>query len=154
MLKENPDSDKLYYKLSPVYGRGSIFIPVDTKLFMRPVITKTEALNLISKIPEIEIEDLNNCSQKQLTERYQSSLFSHNCEDLIQLIKTVYLKSKKQMEQGKKPSQTDQRYMKRAEELLNGELAIALDIAYDDVPKYIENELSEILPLSEEVQCG
>lgn len=152
-LKEMTNSDRLYYKLSPIYGKGSIFIPVDTKVFMRPVITKTEALNLISKIPEIESKELNNCNQKQLTEQYRSSLFSHDCEDLVRLIKTVYFKSKKQAEKGKKPSQTDQRYMKRAEELLNGELAVALDIKYEDVPEYIENELASNLSLTEELQC-
>ena len=28
-----------YYKLSPVFGSGIIYIPVDTKVFMRPVIS-------------------------------------------------------------------------------------------------------------------
>ena len=80
-------------------------------------------------------------------------MFSHDCEDLVRLIKTVYFKSKKQAEKGKKPSQTDQHYMKRAEELLNGELAVALDIKYEDVPEYIENELASNISLTEELQC-
>lgn len=41
----------LYYKLSPVYGAGSIYIPVDTEVFMRPVLTKAQANELIDKIP-------------------------------------------------------------------------------------------------------
>lgn len=32
-----------YYKLAPVFGSGTIYIPVDTKVFMRPVISKEEA---------------------------------------------------------------------------------------------------------------
>ncbi len=143
------DSERLFYKLSPVYGKGFIFIPVDTKVFMRPVITKEEANILISKIPEIKSGSTDTVSQKELAEYYQSSFISHECEDLIQLIKTVYLKTQKQIMIGKKPGQTDQRYMKRAEELLHGELAIALDISIDEVPKYIEKELAELVPTAE-----
>lgn len=134
--------ERLFYKLSPLYGKGFIFIPVDTKIFMRPVITKDEAQLLISKIPNIKSGDADAVSQKELAEYYQSSFRSHECEDLLQLIKTVYLKSQRQSQLGKKPGQTDQRYMKRAEELLHGELAVALDIPVEDVPKYIERELA------------
>ena len=144
-LKDLSDSagDRLYYKLSPVYGKGSIFIPVDTKVFMRPVISKDEANELIKKIPKIEGGDLSKVNQKQLAEYYQSSFLSHECEDLLQLIKTVYLKTHRQILSGKKPGQTDQRYMKRAEELLHGELAIALGIDMKEVPDYIEQVLSD-----------
>ena len=41
----------LYYKLSPVYGVGSIYIPVDTEVFMRPVLTKAQANELIVTVP-------------------------------------------------------------------------------------------------------
>ena len=143
------DSDRMYYKLSPIYGKGSIFIPVDTKLFMRPVISKEEAENLIIKIPNIKSDTFDTTNLKQLTEYYQSSFVSHECEDLLQLIKTVYVKTQKQIMSGKKPGQTDQRYMKRAEELLHGELAIALGIPYEKVTEYIEGKLAE-LSLSEE----
>lgn len=37
------DKKKQYYKLAPVFGVGTIYIPVDTKVFMRPVISKQEA---------------------------------------------------------------------------------------------------------------
>lgn len=146
------ESERLYYKLSPVYGKGFIFIPVDTKVFMRPIISKDEALTLISKIPDIKSGLIDAVSQKELAEYYQSSFVSHQCEDLIQLIKTVYNKTQKQIMTGKKPGQTDQRYLKRAEDLLHGELAVALGIEVSDVANFISNELSELAEA--EVQCG
>ena len=36
-----------YYKLSPVFGSGIIYIPVDTKVFMRPVISRQEAQEIL-----------------------------------------------------------------------------------------------------------
>ena len=32
-------SGKDYYTLSPVFGSGNIYAPVDTKVFMRPILT-------------------------------------------------------------------------------------------------------------------
>ncbi len=145
--------EKLYYRLAPVYGSGFIFIPVDTKVFMRSVITKEDAENLIAKIPEIKSAAIDTNNQKMLSEYYRSSFTSHKCEDLLQLIKTVYVKTQKLIINGKKPGQTDRRYMKRAEELLHGELAAALEIPFDDVGEYIEKKLSE-LNIPEEVNCG
>ena len=58
-------------------------------------------------------------------EHYQAALQSHDCEELVQLIKTVYAKSRRH---GRRVSQVDQRYRKRAEELLNSELSVALGI--------------------------
>ncbi len=62
---------------------------------------------------------------------------SHDCEDLVQLIKTVYTKKKVLEKSGKKTGKTDQTYMKRAKQLLYEELSIALDIPVADVEAYI-----------------
>ena len=44
---------KLYYKLDPVYEIGTVYIPVDAKVFMRPILTHAQAEALIGRIPEI-----------------------------------------------------------------------------------------------------
>ena len=79
-----------------------------------------------------------------LAEHYRTSLQTHECEDLIRLIKTVYRKSKKLVQNGKKPGKTDQQYRKRAEELLHEELSVALGISFDEVPAYIEQRISAL----------
>ena len=33
----------MYYTLTPLFGSGTVYTPVDTKVFMRPVITGEEA---------------------------------------------------------------------------------------------------------------
>ena len=40
-----------YYQLTPVFGHGLIYIPVDTAVFMRPILTRQQALALIHKLP-------------------------------------------------------------------------------------------------------
>ena len=139
MSGANPS--KLYYTIQPVYRQGKIFIPVDSRVFMRPIITREQAEALIRRIPEIEGEVYENRNLRMLNEHYQSLLQSHDCEDMLQLIKAVYTKQQDNLAQGKKTGLVDERYMKRAEDILYGELAVALDIPKQNVPDYITNIL-------------
>ena len=131
------DKEKKYYKLAPVFGSGTIYIPEDTKVFMRPVISKEEAEMLLEKIPEIREDICDTRNQKVLEDHYKASFQSHECEDLVQLIKTVYLKKQNLEKSGKKTGKTDQQYMKRAQSLLHEELSIALGIPLEEVEDYI-----------------
>lgn len=135
------NKNKLYYTIQPIYREGKIFIPVDTTVFMRPVISRQQADELIRRIPDIEGEVYENRDLRMLNEHYQSLLQSHNCENMLQLIKAVYTKQKENLAAGKKPGLVDERYMKRAEDILYGELAVALDIPKDSVLDYITNIL-------------
>ena len=54
------DKDKLYYQLSPYVGSGTYYAPVDSTAFMRPVISRDEALALIDSMPSIEPAICNN----------------------------------------------------------------------------------------------
>ena len=138
------DPQRVYYTLSPVYREGKIFIPVDTEVFMRPILTREEALELIRAIPGIQANACVERNLRTLTEFYQSLLHSHTCEDLIHLIKSAYEKQQNVLAKGKKPGQVDERFMKRAEDILHGELAIALGIPKEEVPDYIRRSVEEI----------
>ena len=137
------DPDRTYYTLRPVYQTGTIYIPVDTKIFMRPLLTEKEVLNLIDRIPEIKEEQVEGRNLRVLSDRYEASLRTHACEDLIQLIKTIYVKGQTVRQNGRQLGQTDQRYFKRAEELLYGEFAIALHMPIDEVKPYLEKILDQ-----------
>ena len=109
------EADRQYYTLTPVTGTETIYIPVDSPVFMRPVISREQAETLVRDIPNIEVDHFTSHSMRLSSEHYQEVLQSHDCEDLVQLIKTVYAKSRRS---GRRLSQVDQRYRKRAEELL------------------------------------
>ena len=132
---------RAYYTIQPLYREGKIFVPADTGVFMRPIITREEADELIRRIPEIDGEAYENRNLRMLSEHYQSLLQTHNCEDMLQLIKAVYTKQKENLAAGKKPGLVDERYMKRAEDILYGELAVALDIPRENVLDYITSVL-------------
>ena len=140
------DKERLYYTLSPLYRTGHVFTPVDSGVFMRPVMSKEEALDLIRQMPSIEGEAYENRNLRFLTEHYQASFQSHKCYDLVKLIKDVYVKRECATEKGKKLGQIDERFMRRAEDMLFGELAVALGIPKDQVGDYIAQALQEMEP--------
>lgn len=137
-LDGNPKDSTQYYTLDPVFDTETIYTPVDTKLFMRPVMTKEQAQALIVRIPDIPHDVCGGCDGKLLSERYRACLNTHKNDDLIRLIKSVYLKNEGAIKAGRYMGQVDQQYMKRAEKLLYGELAVALGMDIDQIEPYIK----------------
>lgn len=137
------EPEKLYYILVPLYQAGTITTPVEGgKVFTRPVITREEALALIDGIPGIQVEAYHNQNLQQLENHYKKAMESHDCLDLLRLTMSTYRKKKEREEAKLKFGAVDRRYMERAENLLYGELAVALDIAREAVQTFISERLS------------
>ena len=135
---------KLYYTLSPVYSNKSrIYTPVDNaKIVMRSVLSKEEAMVLIEKIPEIEPLWVND--EKKREELYQQRIKTCSFVEWIKIIKTLYLRRKSRMDNGKKLASVDERYLKIAEDSLYGELAIALGMEREEVEPFICDHINAL----------
>ena len=141
------EPEKLYYVLTPLYQAGTITTPVENgKVFTRPVISREEAMDLIDQIPSIHAEAYHNQNLQQLENHYKAELESHDCLDLLRLTMSTYQKKVEREKAKLKFGAVDRRYMERAENLLFGELAVALDIERDNVPDFIENRLRIAFP--------
>lgn len=129
--------ERIYYVLSQVYTCGSrLYIPVDNrKVLMRPLLSKAEAKALIRKIPEIE--ELWIPNEKEREQAYKTALQTCDCEEVVKIIKTLYLRKKLRLENGKKVTAVDMKYFRLAEEQLYGELAVVLSIERSKVENYI-----------------
>lgn len=134
------DPARTYYTLMPVYGTETIYIPTDTTAILRPIITKEEAEQFIEELPGLEAEPQPRPPQSR-TEHYHPTIQAHDREALARIIKTTYKKGVEARRNGKHPGQVDERCRKRAEELLYGELAVALEIPREDVLDYIKSKL-------------
>ena len=137
----DPKAKREYYTLSPMNCRETIYVPVDTQVFMRPILSREAAEELIDRLPEIQQAQVDNRDYRALAQQYRGFLETHRCEDLVQLIKLVYAKNQHKSRSGKKPSKVDQDYQRRAESLLHDELAAALEIPVEAVPDYIRQRL-------------
>lgn len=131
-------SDRTYYLLSPVGTKESkIYSPVDnTKVIMRRVISEKEAVELLAKIPDIP--ELSAGSDKLMELKYKEVISSCDLLQFISLIKTIRKKKNRRLMEGKKITATDERYLKKAEESLFDELAIALGKGRDELEEMMK----------------
>ncbi len=137
------DPEKVYYRLKPVRTGGTIYAPVDTKVFMRRVMTRQEADELIRQMPSISEEVCSSKDQRILNEHYKASLRTHSCEELVRLIKSVYAKNRRLIQKGKKVGKTDVEYRKKAEALLYDELSVSLEVPFEKVKAYVQAQVMQ-----------
>ena len=136
---------KDYYILKPVYQRCTVSTPVDNQnVVMRPVISREEAERIIDTIPSINAPAYNNKILRQLSEHYETSIKSFDCMELIKLTMSIYRKKKIAEEQKHKFGALDERYMKKAEDMLFGEFSVALGIDKNAVANYIAEKIAAI----------
>lgn len=133
------EKNQNYYVLKPLYHQQCvIYCPVDNpKVFMRPIISEEEAKQLIDMIPNIEAEAYHSTGLRELINHYEAFMKTYNCADLIELTMSIYAKKKALEKQKRKFGAIDERFMKKAEKLLFGELAAALNLPKEEIPDYI-----------------
>ena len=137
------NAPRRFYSLRPLYQKCSIRAPAEGgKVFIRPIISDREARELIAKMPEVQAEPYHNRNLNQLREHYRSCLENFDCESLIRLMKSLWMKKRQAEEQKKKFGAVDERFMKEAEDLLYGEFAAALSIDRDSVEAYIAETIA------------
>lgn len=125
------DPKKEYYKLSSVRRGEVTYVPVDTGVFMRPVLTKREAEDLLEQVCTLSEDICESRDPRILREHYQKVLDTHCSAELFRLIKSVNAKGRQAASAGKRLGKTDQEYKKRAENLLSEELSVALELPLD-----------------------
>ena len=131
--------DKDYYQLSPLIGTGSFFAPVDGPVYMRPVISRDEAEALIAAIPDIEPAICNDSRFNHVDAFYKELFRQHSCTALVSIVKGLHSR----MADRKSRSTRAETTMKRAKDMLHGELSVALNIDVKDVEDYIASRIAE-----------
>ncbi|MEG2775316.1 MAG: CarD family transcriptional regulator, partial [Acetivibrio sp.] len=90
---------------------------------------------LIDHIKDVEVLWIPD--EKGREEAYQTALNTCNCEELVKIIKTLYVRNESRIADGKKMTNSDRKYLKLAEEFLYGELALPLGIEKSEVEAFI-----------------
>ena len=137
------DQSKSYYTLSPVYHTGVIYAPANANARMRPMLTPEEAQALIEDIPDMPAHYDLPTDPKQIAVEYKNYLQTYDCVNLLHLIRIIYTKREEASALGKGYGQTDDRFFRRAKDLLYGELALALDIPVDQIESTIVSTLEQ-----------
>ena len=134
---QGASADKLYYYLTPYVGSGTYFAPVDSGAYMRPVISRAEAESFILTIPEIEPAICHDSRFNHVEAFYKELFRQHTNEALVSLIKGL----KERIGEKKNKSSRAEATMKRAIDMLHGELSVALGIELGEVEQYIREKI-------------
>ncbi len=141
-MNVDDDEERLYYLLEPLFQDCSIATPAENpKVYMRPILTREEANALIDKIPTLQAEAFHSHALREVAEHYESVINAHDCVELVELTMSIYAKKRYAEEHKRKFGSVDEHFMKRAEELLFGELSASLGIPKNEVPEYIARRL-------------
>ncbi len=137
------DKTSKFYILQPAFEKGStVYLPVDSdKVFMRKLMSKEEAKDLVSRIPSIETVWIKE--EKSREQMYKDAIRTYDCTNLVQIIKTLYVRKENRVKQGKKVLSSDERYLKKAEDLLYSEMAIVLDMPIDSMGEFFASEVNK-----------
>ena len=134
------NSDKLFYHLEPLIGSGIYYTPVDSGAYMRPVISREEAEALIDAIPGIEPAICHDTRFNHVDAFYKELFRQHSCEALVSIVKGLRLR----MGEKKTKSSRAETTMKRAKDILHGELSIALDMDVAEIEDYIRQRVETV----------
>lgn len=127
------DSDRQYYILKPINSEsGKIYTPVDNdKVFIRELITVSEAEKLFEDIPSIEIIDIVN--PRELDTEYKRRIRTGEWHMWASIIKTIFYKRDEREKNGKKLTTSDERYLRDVSNRLYDELSFVMNKEYEEV---------------------
>ena len=115
---------KTYYILSPFFdSKETIFVPVDNETLiskMKALLSKGEIMELIKSIPA------------------QQSVWNENTNTRRELFKTLHDKKQAQEAIGKSLSVLDEKYYRKAQNIIHGEIALVLEMQPAEVEPFIE----------------
>lgn len=134
---------KEYYVLKYIYDNDTIIkIPTDNeKISMRKLLSKEDMSTLINSIPNSETIWIDN--DRKRNEEFKSILKTGDIENLVKLIRSIYLDKEYKQSIGKKLYKVDDEIMQTAERLLNEEFATILNISPDEVSTYISTHVPQ-----------
>ena len=90
----------------------------------------------------IVYESRGICKQREM--KYKEAMRSCDCRQWVSIIKTLYLRRESRISQGKKTTNTDDRYFKKAGDNLHGELAMALGKEKAEMESFIIERLEQV----------
>lgn len=117
-----------YYTLRPPYTTSNerIYVPVNSTVFMRPVLTKNEVFAALRKSKGQPVKVFASKNRNLLVAHYQEMLATHDVNEHLRLFKEIYQKKLALESGGKNLMQTELRFFKQVGQLLSEEFSIAL----------------------------
>lgn len=109
------------------------YIPVESNVFMRALITPDEAKKVIADFSDIVPRTFPGTNSKALADQYRAIIARHEPREMLCLYKSLRNKIEQACLTGKKPGLMDERFASTVLEQVTQELSIVLDCTADEV---------------------
>lgn len=136
-------SNRRYYELQSAKQKCRTYVPMDSDICMRPVLSKEEAEALIRRIPEL---DHPLCTEhgKNAAEKYYRDLLQHgDCAAIAGVVHKLTERRRSLLQAGRHMSFTEEKFLRRGRELLDSEFSVSLGIPQDKVGTFIRQTLAK-----------
>lgn len=136
---------KSYYVLKPIFAKQAsvMYVPLDSEVMVAkliPVIGKEEAMFLIESLPTNNIEWIDDKNLRKDT--YNSIVNKGTRMEIMGVIKAVLTRQAELVNEGKRLNMQDEKTLTDAENRMNAELALALDMDPEEVPGFIRDKIA------------
>lgn len=144
-MKDFCGKETEYYVLQTMTGFAStFFVPTKNATLtskMQHLLSREEALSVISEIPEAHLEWIEN--DKERSSAFSTILNSNDRRDILRLSGLLYQKKHELESRGKKLHIADERIMHEAERIIGDELSTVLNIPKSEIPTFISETLKK-----------
>lgn len=132
------DRKKSYYTLQSLEdSRDRAYVPTDDETNIRRPVSRDEAMDLISRMPDIEVLRVKN--EKFREQEYKECISGYDPENWVRVLKTLYRRTKSR---GSITS-VDKKYQMLLEHALYSEFSFVLGVPAEKVPRFIAEHTEE-----------
>lgn len=109
------------------------YVPTDSSVYMRSLISESEALSVLEDFPSIQPKDIPATNSKALADQYRAIIGKHDLREMIALYKSLRQKLLQSVLAGKKPGTMDERFSAQALDAVLEELGAVLHRSRDEL---------------------
>ncbi len=137
------EKDKKYYKLKQLYsiGNDTIFVPVDTNINIRPILSKDQAEKCFETLKSLEIEQFSSRQPAMISAHFNEILSDGSMESSLKVLKELMLRSKEYESLGKKLRQVEESILKSITKQVSEELSLSLGIEIEQVKEKLKSTI-------------
>lgn len=136
--------DKLYYVLKNLTSNGVAYVPVNSGVYTRPVMSRDEMEDILNQIPHLTTNSFEKIPPRESQKVYRDTMMSYDSLAILSLIKHLKTVAKKKQEFKKKLSVTEERFLEQALKVIGTELSVAYGIDFATAKEEILKRLNSL----------
>lgn len=135
------EKNRRYYELQANRQKCRTYVPMDSSIPIRPVISRGEAEALIQEIPSLDVSLCPEHGKNAAEKYYKQLLQNSDCKTILGVVRKLSQRRAHLLKSGHHMSYTEEKYLKRGRDLLDSEFSIALGIPQEEVASFVRKRI-------------